>query len=143
MIFSEPVGSVLRQGHCATAGDCCAVISAHPNASVTQVNTDGGFVIFTHFPDLNLRQANVTANVSAIDSTLYSSSSGRPRLSVDLESDAVALFVTLTSSVFGRFDRNGILLLPGEPQRLQFTGWEKFTIGEFRATLGIQGVNVV
>ena len=63
-------------------------------------------------------------------------------MTVSLESDAVALFVALTSSVYGRFDRNGVLLVPAELQRLRFVAWEDFDLAAFKAGLDVQGVNV-
>jgi hypothetical protein len=55
MIYSEPVGSVLRRGNCTTV-----VISAARSSPRTrglapaQVSADGGLVIFAHFPKLNI-----------------------------------------------------------------------------------------
>ena len=98
-------------------------------------------MIFAHFPQLRLLPASVTAHVSQVEGG-FEHSSLRPSVAITLEADAVALFVMLTSSVYGRFDRNGVLLLPHEAQRLRFIAWEDFDLATFEAELDVQGVNV-
>ena len=60
------------------------------------------------------------ANVSLAD-TVKPNDDGRH--TVVLTSNAVALFVMVHSSLRGRFDRNGVLLLPGLSVELAFISW--------------------
>ena len=135
VIFNASVASVLKQGSCASPGDCCAFVSPSKDtdAAPPQINADGSMVIFAHFPELNLTAANVTTKVAAESGNI---------VNVTLEADAVALYVTLSSSVLGRFSSNGLLLLPHHPQQLQFTAWEEFDIASFHTTVDVQGVNL-
>ena len=62
---------------------------------------------------------------------------------VNLTADAVALYVTVSSSVRGRFNRNAVLLRPGVETTLAFLPWGvRPSNAAFQASLSVQGVNL-
>ena len=85
-----------------------------------------------------LPPAHIRANVSA----------ARGSMVVSLRSSVVAAFVTVSSTVQGRFDRNGVTLLPHNLAQLRFLPQhadgplEKMSSDEFQRTLRVDALNL-
>ena len=62
-----------------------------------------------------------------------------PFLQVLVRSDAVTLFATVRTSRLGRFDFNGVTLLPRVPVTFVFTPWE--TVSDLQGTVHVDAVN--
>ena len=122
VIYSAPVADVLRgsRGLCGSVSDCFALARFRPGigglGAIT--NTDGGLALLSNFKNLALRSANVTLTCTAARS-IGGGSGG----TVTLAADAVTLYAVVTSSLRGRFDRNGVLLQPGVQTGLMFLPW--------------------
>lgn len=60
-------------------------------------------------------------------------------MQVVVRSDAVTLFATVRTSRFGRFNMNGVTLLPGVPETFVFTPWE--SVSDLQGTVHVDAVN--
>ena len=113
VVLNLPVAQVLRAAKCASTADCFALATV-PGSSGTQINREGGLALLANFPDLRLPNANIKYQTALTENNTHV---------VVLTSDHVALFAVVRSSFRGKFDRNGVLLLPGEPQTFRFIPW--------------------
>jgi len=57
-------------------------------------------------------------------------------------SETVAPFVMISTALAGRFNDNGILMLPTKdvPSEINFFGWEDFTVEELKESLLIKSI---
>lgn len=140
VVFSTPVDELLKgtHGFCTSVANCFALATFHkPDAqanshttSADVFNLEGGLALLANFKDLRLPTANITVAVAHGNRVI-------------LTADAVALYVTVSSSVRGRFDKNGVLLRPGVDATFVFLPWgEEPSKAAFAASLSVQGVNI-
>ena len=129
VVFRELVSTVLRDVGCASVHECFALASPRQPSSDTN---DEGLALFANFKDLQLPNANITVAAHP---------DGRRVL---LTADAVALYVMVHSPVAGRWDRNGVLLLPHQPCTLTFTPDDETgdRHGSFGSRLHVDAVNI-
>jgi hypothetical protein len=135
VVFTAPVDDLLNAtgGFCTSSADCFALATfrdADAQADDRPIlNMEGGLALLANFKDLSLPTANI--NVTIED------------YRVTLTADAVALYVTVSSSVRGRFKRNAVLMRPGVALTFDFLPWnDEPSNATFAASLSVQGVNV-
>ena len=96
-----------------------SVVSSHP-------------ILYAPPKQLQLPKANVTFTVS--EGGLH----GRP--TIEVKTDAVALYVTFTTLAQGRFSDNAFLLLPQASRTIDFIPFEGFDFAELKSTLRVEHV---
>ena len=141
VIYTRAVADVLSAsgGLCASSAECLALATFRDPPAPAAANMEGGLALLGNFKSLGLKMANIKAVASC---------SAAEGCSVALTSDAVALYVTLSSSLRGRFSTNGVLLRPHTPRKLAFLPFELHAVGfefgaaNFSSTLSLQAVNL-
>ncbi|KAK9829297.1 hypothetical protein WJX72_005014 [[Myrmecia] bisecta] len=114
-------------GHCAPA-DCLVRLRANITGVVSYA-----FLTLTEPKD-----ARVPPQPNAVVSSVRSLSATQAE--VLLETQAVAVYVTLETDLAGHFSDNGLLMVPGETSRLLFHGRQPFTADLLRASLTLMSL---
>jgi hypothetical protein len=135
VVFRRPVKEVLQAAECASVYSCFALVSPRQPSNDTN---DEGLALLANFKDLLLPAANITVSVPPDDESAQENTRR-----VTLTSDAVALFVMIHTTEQGRWDRNGVLLLPGESHTLSFVPHAGAVTGQgFGSTLHVDAANI-
>ena len=135
VVLRQPVAELLQAVGCASVRSCFVLVSPRRPSNDTN---DEGLALLANFKDLLLPAANITVSVAPADE---SAQPGTRR--VTLTSDAVALFAMIHTKDHGRWDRNGVLLLPGQPRTLTFTrDAGAAASGDFGSTLHVDAANI-
>ena len=88
------------------------------------------FFPYTHFGSLHLEIPTVT--VTEIEQISDTSAK------LVLETNHVAVFAHIATTISGFFSDNGMIILPGDGVELLFTAYESFTVKELLSTLEVK-----
>ena len=130
-----PYSALLTTAGCASAGtDCLLTVSVADATS--GVTVDSHAVLLAVPSKLSLQRANVSITLGDVAPNGASAS-------LTVESDAVALFVMLTTLAQGRFSTNAFVVTPSRPVHLDFIaiGSDTVDVETLRDTLAYEYVN--
>eukprot|EP01006_Ploeotia_vitrea_P009039 TRINITY_DN21305_c0_g1_i1.p1 TRINITY_DN21305_c0_g1~~TRINITY_DN21305_c0_g1_i1.p1 ORF type:complete len:645 (+),score=86.72 TRINITY_DN21305_c0_g1_i1:188-1936(+) len=131
-VFNGSIPSLLKKGGCSSTVDCFV----HWELQESDSSNDPlvALLWLSSLKKVTLPKAHITTTVAAEKDT-----SGAATITV--ESSTVALYVTFTTSIRGRFSDNVLFLTPGEKVVIKFLPWEEYTTKQLVDTLVAQAMN--
>jgi len=130
----EAMSSTLLTAHQCSRISCFVYLSAQDSTGA-QLAENSYF--FSQFNPLQISLPLAQVKIVSVTST------GSNSVNVTIVSDAITLFVQLSTTIPGHFSENGFLLLPQQLRVVSFSGWQGFDIEELQASLSLQFLNSV
>jgi len=127
-VYQASISSFIEQS-CDSRSDCLIRLTC---ADIQNNVLSSNVYYLTPLSQVSLTPANI--------SVLWVNQTSLSTADIALKSATLSPFVSLSTSLSGRFSDNGLILFPGEVVEVSFLGWEEFDPQQLEETLTIMSI---